>query len=224
MDAFLSFIQTYKSYFDAAHALSSVVNLLGWIIGGILIYIAWRRNGIQSVSVGPVNFRMQEAAVEAAATAARDWQGKAPHQKAVDVPRLRATVQRAFAPEVADNLIGKSILWVDDNPSNNTLAVRALTKLQLEIEQAVSTEAGLEAMRRRHFDLIISDMGRGTDMTAGYSLLKAIRDMGSAVPFLIFAGSDKPEFRREAAARGAQLSTNDMLELIENVVKQLGHS
>ena len=58
------------------------------------------------------------------------------------MPRIRAAVSRAFEPEVADNLIGKSVLWVDDNPANNELAVRALRKLQLEVEQATSTEAG----------------------------------------------------------------------------------
>jgi hypothetical protein len=59
-------------------------------------------------------------------------------------------------------------------------------------------------------------------MRAGYDLLKSLRDSGSNVPFFIFAGSDTPEFRQEAAERGAQLSTNDMLELVDNVVKYLG--
>jgi hypothetical protein len=57
---------------------------------------------------------------------------------------------------------------------------------------------------------------------AGYSLLKLLRDGGSTVPFFIFAGSDTPEYRREAAKRGGQLSTNDMLELVDHVVKYLG--
>jgi hypothetical protein len=73
MDSLLNFIQSHKLFFDAAHALSSVVNLLGWCLGAVVLTIAWRRNGIRSVSVGPLNFQMQEAAVEAAATAARDW-------------------------------------------------------------------------------------------------------------------------------------------------------
>ena len=55
-----------------------------------------------------------------------------------------------------------------------------------------------------------------------YELLQLIRESGKEVPFFIFAGQNRPEFRREAAARGAQLSTNDMLELVDNVVKYLG--
>jgi CheY-like chemotaxis protein len=222
MEAVINFIQSHKPYFDAAYALGSVVNLLVWCLGIIVLGIAWRRKNISSISLGPINFQMQEAAVEAAATAERQWQAKTAGQK-VDVHRIRATVAAAFMPEVADNLTGKSVLWVDDNPANNELAVRALRKLRLDVEQTTSTELALEAMQRRHFDLVISDMGRGSDMRAGYGLLHAIRDRGIKVPFVIFAGSDRPEFRREAAEHGAQLSTNDMLELIEYIIAHLGN-
>jgi hypothetical protein len=39
---------------------------------------------------------------------------------------------------------------------------------------------------------------------------------------LYLCGARSPEFRRKAVARGAQLSTSDMLELVDNVVKYLG--
>ena len=66
-------------------------------------------------------------------------------------------------------------------------------------------------------------MGRGSDIRAGYGLLSAIRGQGNDVPFLIFAGDDSPEFRRDAAQQGAQLSTNDMLELIDTIIARLGN-
>jgi len=219
MEAILNFIQAHKTYFDAAHALTSVVNLVGWCAAAVILVSARRR--IESLSFGPFTFKLKQEAVEAATIAARAWQATVPDQK-IDVPRIRATVEKAFAPEVANNIIGKSILWVDDNPANNLFAVRALRKLNLDVEQTTSTEAAIAAIERRSFDLVISDMGRGQDMRAGYDLLKQIRDRGSQVPFFIFAGSDRPEFRREAATQGAQLSTNDMLELIDQVVNYLG--
>lgn len=221
MQGVQEFITSNQGYIDAVAALSSVVNLLGWTLGGILLYRAWRSNAIHSVSVGPLNFRLEQEAVEAAAAASRDWNAKGGTQS-IDVGRIRQTVGRAFAPEVSDNLLGRSILWVDDNPSNNMLAVRALRKMQLDVEQATSTEDGLAAMQRRHFDLVISDMGRGDNLRAGYELLEAVRAKGNNLPFLIFAGSDTPEFRREAKERGAQLSTNDMLELMDAIVSFLG--
>ena len=221
MGEIANFIQSHRLYFDAAQGISSIINIVGWCLGTLFLFVAWRRKRIHSVVVGPIRVMMQEAAVEATATAARNWQAHTSSEK-VDISRIRDTIGKAFAPQIADNLTGKSILWVDDNPVNNELAVRALRKLSLDVEQATTTQMGLDAMARRYFDLVISDMGRGSDLRAGYELLDAIRTQHNAVPFLIFAGSDNAEFRREAAQRGAQLSTNDMLELIDAVIRLLG--
>jgi CheY-like chemotaxis protein len=221
VDSILQFVQAHKAYFDAAHAASSVVNLVGWFIGFVLLFVAWRRRGIRSVTVGPVNFQMQEA-VEATAAAARNWGHMVPARKRVDVGKIRSTVARAFKPEVMDEIIGRSILWVDDNPSNNELVVRALRKFQMEVEQVTTTEAAISKLASRHYDLIISDMGRGENMRAGYELLEQVRSRDKSIPFLIFAGSDTQEFRAEAKMRGAQLSTNDMVELFDMIVSLLG--
>lgn len=220
-DQFANFIQANKLYFDAAGALSSVLNLFAWLFGLTFLVIAWRRGRVRSVGLGPLSIQMKEEAVETTAAAVRAWRTDTP-AKTVDVGKIRSTIERAFAPDIADSMIGKAVLWVDDNPDNNMLAVRALKKLRLEVEQVTSTDAALAALDRRPFDLIISDMGRGEDMRAGYDLLKRVRDRGNKVPFAVFAGSDKPEFRKEAAERGAQLSTNDMIELIDFVVTELG--
>jgi CheY-like chemotaxis protein len=136
--------------------------------------------------------------------------------------RLRSTVERAFQPQMTDHLIGRSVLWVDDNPANNELAMRALRKLLLDVVQVTSTEAALAALETRMFDLVISDMGRENDMRAGYDLLAQIRGKGLTVPFFIFSSDDRPDYRLEAKRQGAQLSTNDMLELIDGVVSTLG--
>lgn len=220
MQALIHFIQANKPYFDVAQALSSVVNLVAWCLALILLVAALRRGRVESITFGPIGIRIQEA-VQATASAARAWKSGVPGQE-VDVPRIRSTISRAFEPKILDNMTGKSILWVDDNPANNELAVRALRKFNLEIVQVTSTEAALAKLESRVFHLVISDMGRGMNMRAGYELLHLIRESGNEVPFFIFAGSDTPEFRREAAVRGAQLSTNDMLELVDNVVKYLG--
>ncbi|MTD93912.1 response regulator [Hyphomicrobium sp. xq] len=221
MENVLSFVQAHKPYFEVAQAVSSVVNLFAWLLALLLLVIALRKSRVESLSVGPFSFRMmKEEAIIATATASRAWQSTSGEK--VDVPLIRATVDRVFTPETFNNLTGKAILWVDDNPANNELAVRALRKFGLDIEQATNTEAAMVAFQRRKFDLVISDMGRGDDIRAGYRLLKLVRDSGSGVPFFIFAGSDTLEFRREAAERGAQLSTNDMLELVDHVVKYLG--
>lgn len=220
MEAVVAFVESYRTYFDAAQAISAVVSIVGWCLGGIILWVAWRRNAVRSVTLGPFGFEIQDA-VTATATAARDWQSQSPLQK-IDLRKIKTTITRAFQPGTIERMVGKSVLWVDDNPKNNMLAMRALKKLRLDMVQATTTEEALALMERRHFDLIISDMGRGANMKAGYELLEAIRRTGNPVPFFIFAGSDTRKFRQEAAARGAQLSTNDMIELVDNVIDHLG--
>lgn len=220
MEVVLAFIENYRPYFDAAQAVSAVVSIVGWCLGGLALWLLLRRNAVRSVTVGPFGFEFQDA-VMATATAARDWQTRSPMQK-FNIGKIKRTVQRAFQPGTVERMVGKSVLWVDDNPGNNMLAMRALSKLRLDIVEAPSTQAALAVMERRHFDLIISDMGRNGNMSAGYELLDAVRAKGNPVPFFVFSSSDTAEFRKEAAARGAQLSTNDMLELIDRVIDHLG--
>ncbi len=222
-EAFLTYVAENRSMFDAAEALSAVINILGWSLGGILLWRAWRRGGIRSVNVGPLRVQLQEEAMTAAALAARNWQSKT-GDGGIDMGRLRSTMERAFDPQMTDHLIGRSILWVDDNPANNELAMRALRKLLLDVVQVTSTQAAIGAMETRTFDLVISDMGRGDNMRAGYDLLEQLRGSGRTVPFFIFSSEDRPEFRVEAKRRGAQLATNDMIELIDCVVSTLGKS
>jgi hypothetical protein len=140
MGSVFGFIQAYRPYFDAAQALSSVANLIAWCVALILLAVAIRRNRIESLTLGPFSIRMKEEAIEATATAARSWQSTETGRKRVDVSRLRRTVDRAFEPATLDRMIGKSVLRVDDNPANNALAVRALRKFRLDVEEATSTE------------------------------------------------------------------------------------
>jgi CheY-like chemotaxis protein len=222
-EAFLTYVAQNRPMFDAAEAMSAVINILGWTLGGVLLWRAWLRGGIRSVNVGPLRIQLQEEAMTAAAVAARDWQAKS-GEGGIDMGRLRSTVERAFEPQMTDRLIGRSILWVDDNPANNELAMRALRKLLVDVVQVTSTQAALATLASRTFDLVISDMGRGDDMRAGYDLLAQIRGRGLTIPFFIFSSEDRPDYRVEAKRQGAQLSTNDMLELIDGVISTLGKS
>ena len=82
----------------------------------------------------------------------------------------------------------KSVLWVDDRPDNNILERRAMAAYNIDFVLALSTGEALAELRKRQFDAIISDMGRGSDPQAGYNLLEALRGSGDHTPYLIYAG------------------------------------
>jgi CheY-like chemotaxis protein len=115
----------------------------------------------------------------------------------------------------------RRILWVDDRPDNNVHERKVFESLGFEFALAASTQEALEVLKHERFGAIISDMGRREGPREGYKLLDAVRSRDQATPFFIYAGSRAPEHVREAAARGAQGTTNVASELIDMVTQSL---
>ena len=83
-------MQANKPYFDAAQAISTVVDLFVWCLAVVLLILALRKNRIESLSLGPFNFRMlKEEAIVATATATRAWQSR---------NRRKGRCARAYGP------------------------------------------------------------------------------------------------------------------------------
>jgi CheY-like chemotaxis protein len=162
--------------------------------------------------------RQQEAAAAVvAATAARAPADGAP--AAVADPREVAAALPG--PREQRRLQGAKVLWVDDRPNNNRFERQALEALGIDVELSLSTDDALDKLRRRPYDLIISDMGRPGDPRAGYTLLDRLRSGGNLVPYVIYAGSRAPEHVREAREHGAIGSTNRPQELVSMVTAAL---
>ena len=119
----------------------------------------------------------------------------------------------------------RHILWVDDRPGNNTYERSAFESMGIEFTLALSTKEALEILSKNRFAAIISDMGRQEGPREGYALLQAVRAHDRDTPFFIYAGSNTPTHQREAAAEGAQGTTNRPRELFDMVVQALpgGH-
>ncbi len=112
----------------------------------------------------------------------------------------------------------RSVLWVDDNPSNNTIGADYLAAIQTSVTKVHSTRQALAQLRVRSFDAIISDMGRWEGQYEGYVLLDEVRRLGIQTPFFIFAaGGGEPQHRKQAHERGANGSTNSIEELLDMV-------
>ncbi|NCR20317.1 MAG: response regulator [Microcystis aeruginosa LL13-03] len=117
-----------------------------------------------------------------------------------------------------------TVLWVDDNPNNNSYERQALEALGVSFVLAISTDEALKKISRQRFDAIISDMGRPPDPRAGYTLLDKLRSSGDQTPFIIYAGSREPEHVAESRRHGAIGCTNNANELFEMVLSALGRT
>jgi CheY-like chemotaxis protein len=127
---------------------------------------------------------------------------------------------QAAVTEVVDNWHNQ-ILWVDDRPNNNILERQVMESMGLEFTLALSTDEALQVLSTRRFAVIISDMGRNEGPREGYILLEALRTKNKTTPYFIYAGSNAPKHKREAALRGAQGTTNSPNELVEMVTRAL---
>ncbi len=153
------------------------------------------------------------------------WQDKT--QDEVQLPdaekakEIAQVVNQLITPGTSRQIAGSSALWVDDTPVNNLYERQALEALGIHFTISKSTEDALEKVGRTHYDVVISDMGRPPDQHAGYTLLEKMKAMQIATPFIIYAGSKRPDHITEARKRGAFGTTNDPQELFELVVSAL---
>lgn len=110
------------------------------------------------------------------------------------------------------------VLWVDDEPKNNSYFVDTLNKLNVQVDLAGSTADGLIKFNNEQYDIVISDMGRREggryNRRAGLDLLRVIREKSAETPFFIFCSTRSAHENRDEAMRmGASGITSSATEL-----------
>lgn len=115
-----------------------------------------------------------------------------------------------------------AVLWVDDYPENNETERRLLEDARCHVDIATDSDGAVRAMRTKRYLLVISDMGRGDDATAGITLLRARRELGLVSPVFIYASPNAVAAHREVAlGEGAILCTAGLVSLLDGVSKLL---
>lgn len=104
---------------------------------------------------------------------------------------------------------GKRVLWVDDRPRNNSFLVASLQDRGVQVDIALSTTEGLEALKQARYDAVISDMGRPEGETAGIDLALKMKTVAPGVPVFIYCGKwAATHLRDDALAAGVVLITS----------------
>lgn len=104
-------------------------------------------------------------------------------QQITRLPITSKAGERIYLPEDAKSafsrgtwilpaLAGSTILWVDDNPSNNNDEVEFLNVFQISVKVARDNDAAMHLLREhadrgRPFDLVISDVHRDNEKSPG---------------------------------------------------------
>jgi DNA-binding NtrC family response regulator len=93
------------------------------------------------------------------------------------------------------------ILVVDDDLATREMLVDLLREEGIDARSVSGVDEALEALRRRDFDAILSDI----QMPAkdGFALLSEMRRLGSRVPVILMTSFGTEETTHEAVAAGA---------------------
>lgn len=114
----------------------------------------------------------------------------------------------------------RTILWVDDNPKNNSLLIDYLNKLKIDVVTALTTDEAMARLKINKFDRIISDLSRIEDginlESAGIDLVRKVKRIHPDIPVVIYCSVPAAaEFRSAALGAGASYITPSQTELIE---------
>jgi CheY-like chemotaxis protein len=126
--------------------------------------------------------------------------GPRPGAELIEPPAQAAALAFAGAEAPAR---AHRVLWVDDKPDNNLREREAMAAFGASFDLALSTDEALAVLRTRRYDLIISDMNRPGDPSAGYTLLKSLRERGDSTRYMIYTSRCTDADMLEARSRGA---------------------
>jgi CheY-like chemotaxis protein len=131
---------------------------------------------------------------------------------------------KTIVPEKSTSSLCNRVLWVDDRPKNNSYIISFLEERGISVDTALSTAEGIEKMRSRAYDVIISDMGRPEGEKAGIDLAKLVRTLNKDIPVFIFCGNWAAKYlRSEAIQAGTTEITSSGTTLLSQLSRLYGY-
>jgi CheY-like chemotaxis protein len=219
METFIKLLEAVAKLAGALAWPCVVLIVLWWFGGAIRQFLAnisegsFKAFGIE----GTAKRTIQQAIVSA------DLSKRDPETK--EIKLIPNSVEKSlYAADYAANLLRthkdfsqkrRRLLWVDDQPTNNVLEMKALEGLGFAIDMVVSTDEALHDIAKSgKYDVIISDMSRPDDNEAGRTLLRRLREIDDETPVIIYSSNDTPQFESEMKDSGAFAVTHLASELV----------
>jgi len=94
------------------------------------------------------------------------------------------------------------VLLIDDDSQLLSSVKKCLSlECNYDLDSAFSVDAAVEKMIQKEYDAIVCDIQM--PMTSGFEFLKALRDNGNDIPFIVFTVTEDRETALEAFRLGA---------------------
>ncbi|MEV7377879.1 P-loop NTPase fold protein [Streptomyces lydicus] len=102
------------------------------------------------------------------------------------------------------------VLWVDDQPDRKGVVREVLESVGAQVRHESDSAGAARALRDRRPDLLISDISRGRNRTAGFEMVERFDEEGTYDgPVIFYTIRQSPEREEWAAALGAVLTNNE---------------
>jgi len=116
---------------------------------------------------------------------------------------------------------GKRILWIDDEPESPANERRMLERLLTDIDMAENSAKADELLQKNKYDLILSDMKRSDDNTAGLKFLQNYAKREKRVPVIFYVGYPDPAKPVPLHAFGITHRPDELLHLIMDALERI---
>lgn len=138
------------------------------------------------------------------------------------IKNMQGTTRESVNSGKRKKSVKHRILWVDDYPINNEALIDLYRVKGVEFDLAINTAQALEALGKKEYDLIISDISRGAEGDAGVRMLWQMRlTFGYLPPVLFFSTPNAiGKYGKAVEKEGATLVTSSTLELT-NIMNQI---
>jgi CheY-like chemotaxis protein len=115
---------------------------------------------------------------------------------------------------------GSRVLIVNDIPSEMQHVIAILRALGLDVEVVTNTEAALSSLRQHAYDVIISDMSRGTSVDEGLRFLDRMRQGRIYPPTIFTVGKYQPDRGTPPYAFGITNRVDELLNLLFDAIER----
>lgn len=138
------------------------------------------------------------------------------------VARVRRSPLRWVRAFLGKCMAVPTLLWVDDYPANNSSLQELIEGCGCRVQNALDTDEAMERILAGPIDLIITDMGRGENPTAGLELLARVRGAGLRHPMAVFSSPRAvAEYGEEAQSLGAMVCTSGTVQLFDFLTQHI---
>ncbi len=122
--------------------------------------------------------------------------------------------------DIKEKKIEFPTLWIDNFSDNITYEISILEAIGLKFDLATSSGQALELIQANNYQLLLSDIKRGTNYSEGFDFHKALLQKGIDIPLIFYTSSVDRSKGVPPYAFGIADLPNNLFHLVMDVIQR----